>query len=260
MTMNMIKHACTRGAEAARGLARKLILGAAGVFSADALLTFRRRVAVGAATVALASSSLLIAQPAAADTTYPVSVTFDNVRFTMVSDACIFDISTLHCYSDPWQEVYGTVGAYSTAGASSAVGGLPYRIFGKWNSHPCDSNWEDTSGMTCTKRMTEGVLYAFTKVFLCGGSYYQSCSTGYSKSNNTIQLRVRPGEQFKVTVAMQDYDSGSANDNVCNAHVWFGPYTAAELQAKKFVTDSYYKPLNMGYNGEAECFVGYRLS
>ncbi len=39
---------------------------------------------------------------------------------------------------------------------------------------------------------------------------------------------------------MQDYDTGvgSGDDNVCVGNVWFSPYTAAELHAKKFVTDS----------------------
>jgi hypothetical protein len=59
---------------------------------------------------------------------------------------------------------------------------------------------------------------------------------------------------------MQDYDWGSSNDNVCVANMWFGPYTAAELQARKFVTDSQNKLLNMGYNGNAECFVAFHLS
>jgi hypothetical protein len=223
------------------------------------ILAVRHRAAAAAAVAALAASSLLVAQPVAADTTYPVNVTFDSVKFTMVYDGCIYHVFDVYCDWDHTVEVYGTVGAYTTAGASSAAGGLPYRLFGKWGSHPCDVNWDANSGSTCTKNMTFGT-FDFTKVFLCQGSQYQTCSTGYSKFNNTIPLQVHAGEQFKVTVAMQDYDWGSANDNVCVASTWFGPYTASELLAKKFVTDAKAKPVNMGYNGDAECWVAYHLS
>ena len=224
-----------------------------------AIHAVRHRVAATAAALALAVSSLLVAQPVAADTTYPVNVTFDNVRFTMVNDGCIYHPFDFFCDTDTTLEVYGTVGAYTTAGASSAAGGLAYRLFGKWGTDSCESYWDASYGTTCAKAMTLG-LYDFTKVFLCGGSAYQTCSTNYSKSNNTVPLQVHAGEQFKVTVAMQDYDWGSANDNVCNGYIWFGPYTAAELQAKKFVTDSQGKKITSGYNGNAECFVAFHLS
>ncbi len=210
--------------------------------------------AASAAAVAITASSLLSAQPAAADTAYLVNVTFDNVKFTMVYDGC----SGLCLDSDTWLEVYGTVGADTTAGAVSA-GGLPYREFCKWGQNPCEAAWDASYGTTCTKQVSLGT-HDFTKVFLCAGSYYQTCSTGYTKSNNTIPMQIHAGEQFKVTVAMQDYDSWSANDNVCNGYVWFGPYTAAELLAKKYVTDSQTKKMSTGYNGNAECWVAYHLS
>jgi hypothetical protein len=214
-----------------------------------------RRAAVAGTAVTFAAGSLLFAQPAAAATAYPVNVTFDNLKFTMENDGCSWDIV---CYPDPTLEVYGTVGAYTTAGAVSA-GGLPYREFGKWGSDPCETTWDSSWGTTCTKDMTVGT-FDFTKVFLCKGSSYQACSTGYSKSNNTIALQVHAGEQFKVTVAMQDYDWGSANDNVCTTYQWFGPYTDAQLQAKTYITDAKNKALMMPYNGNAECWVAYHLS
>jgi len=235
----------------------RLAAAAGAVVAATFSPAFRRRVAATGAAVAVVVSGLFVAQPAAADTTYPVNVTFDNVKFTMVNDGCTY-LGGFDCPSDNTLELYGTVGAYTSAGGVSA-GGLPYRLFGKWASHPCEVSWDAGYGTTCTKEVGVGTS-DFTKVFLCAGSYYQTCSTGYSKANNTIPLQVHPGEQFKVTTAMQDYDALSANDDVCVGHLWFGPYTAAELAAKKFVTDAQGKTLQMGFNGSAECFVRFHLS
>jgi hypothetical protein len=219
---------------------------------------FHRRVAALVAAAALAASSLLSVQPAAAATAYPVYVTFDHVQFTMVNDGCPPEYSTIFCGVDGTFELYGTVGAYTTAGAVSA-GGLPYRLFGKWGSHPCETTWDASWGTTCTKEVDVGT-YDFTKIFLCDGSTSQTCSTAYYKNNNTIGLQVHPGEQFKVTVAMQDYDALSANDNVCVTSHWFGPYTDAQLAAKTYVADAQKTALMMPYNGDGECWVAYHLS
>jgi hypothetical protein len=253
--MNTIKQAHTLTAQRMHWLARGLVVGAGTALGAILPLGFRRRVAATGAAAALAATSLLGAQPVAADTAYPVNVTFDSLKFTMVNDGC----DDIFCYTDTRLEIYGTVGAYTTAGASSAAGGLPYRLFGKWGSEPCEAPWDANYGTNCTKQVKVG-SWDFTKAFLCNGSYYQTCSTSYYKSNNTIPLQVHPGEQFKVTVAIQDYDSWSANDNVCVTSAWFGPYTAAQLLAKTFVNDVQYKALQMPFNGNAECFVKYHLS
>ena len=255
--MNTIDQHRMLSPEHIRRLTLGLVLGAGAAFALVLSPALRRRVVATGAAVAMAATSLLSAQPAAADTTYPVYVTFDNVKFTMVNDGSCSNPLVWDC-NDTTLELYGTVGAYTTAGAVSA-GGLPYRLFGKWASHPCETNWGSSWGTTCTKEVNVGT-YDFTKVFMCDGSYYQTCSTAYYKYNNTVGLQVHAGEQFKVTVAMQDYDSWSANDNVCNGYVWFGPYTAAELLAKKYVTDSQTKKMSTGYNGNAECWVAYHLS
>src|ERR1051326_5568991 len=92
-----------------------------------------RRLAATLATGLLLAASAFSAPPAAADTAYPVNVTFDNVDFTMTNDgSCWIDIDCGQI------EIYGVVGAYTTAGTSSASGGMPYRIFGKWGQDPCD--------------------------------------------------------------------------------------------------------------------------
>jgi hypothetical protein len=251
--MNTINQACILSAHRMRWLVLGLIFGAGAAFGAILGPTVRRRLAAAAAVAAVATSSLLIAQPAAADTTYPVNVTFDNVKFSMVLDGnCLW---TTTCGD---LEVYGTVGAYTTAGASSA-GGSPYRLFGKWGEDPCLVYWNADNGTSCTKRVY-AQTYNFKDVFLCSGSQYQTCSTGYSKSNNVINLQVHPGEQFKVTVWMQDYDDTSANDDACRTSHWFGPYTAEQLQAKTYITDAKNTVLMMPYNGSGECWIGYHLS
>jgi hypothetical protein len=221
----------------------------------NVLAHVRHKLAASITAAAFAATTLLSAQPVAADTVYPVNVTFDSVKFTMVNDGCSWDI---YCHTDSVLEVYGTVGAYTGAGAVSA-GGLPYRNFGKWGQSPCTSQWTDSFGATCTKKMTLGT-FSFSNVFLCGGSAYTACSTGYAKGNNTVALQVHAGEQIRVTVSMQDYDWGSANDNVCVTATYLGPYTAAQLQGKTYVNDAQSHPLNMGYNGNAECWVAYHLS
>ena len=216
----------------------------------------RRHMAVAGAAAAMAASSLLVAQPAAADTAYPVTVTFDSVKFTMIDDGCATEsgcTATDHVF-----ELYGTVGAYTTVGASSA-GGLPYRLFGKWGSSPCNAGWEADHGTTCTKQVGSGT-WGFSKVFLCAGSQYQTCSTAYNKNNNVIPLQVHPGEKFKVTVDIQDYDTWSADDKACVTSHWFGPYTADQLQAKTYITDAKNTTLMMPFNGSAECWVAYHLS
>ena len=255
--MNTIDQHRMLSPEHIRRLTLGLVLGAGAAFALVLSPALRRRVVATGAAVAMAATSLLIPQPAAADTAYPVTVTYDNVKFTMVNDGSCATPFNWYC-TDTTLDLYGTVGAYTTAGAVSA-GGLPYRLFGKWASHPCETSWGSSWGTTCTKEVNVGT-YDFTKVFLCDGSYYQTCSTGYYKNNNTVGLQVHAGEQFKVTVAMQDYDALSANDNVCVTYHWFGPYTAAQLQAKTFVTDAQSTALMMPFNGDAECWVAYHLS
>jgi hypothetical protein len=252
--MKTIKHTGQLSALRVRGF----VLGAGAALGGILRLDFRRRLAAAGTAAVVVASSLVAAQPAAADTTYPVNVTFDNVQFTMINDGCTY-MGGFDCPADHELELYGTIGAYSTAGAVSAANGLPYRLFGKWGQHPCEVYWDAGYGTTCTKEVTVG-KYDFTKVFLCAGSYYQTCSTGYSKLNNTIPLQVHAGEQFKVTVAMQDYDALSSNDTACTAHLMFGPYTATELFTKKFVADAQNKLISMGFNGRAECWVAFHVS
>jgi hypothetical protein len=217
-----------------------------------------RRLAAAGAAAALAAGSLLSPPPAAADTTYSVNVTYDNVKFTMVHDGC----AGLLCQTDGLLEVYGTVAAYTSAGGASA-GGLPYRNFGTWGQSPsgCPAwvPWDASHGTTCPKRILLGT-HDFTKVLLCAGGTKDTCGTGYSKNNNTIPLQVRPGEQIIVSLAMQDYDSWSANDTVCVGNLKFGPYSERELLAKKYVADSQGKSVSMPFNGDAECWAAFHLS
>jgi hypothetical protein len=220
--------------------------------------TLRRRLMATGAAAALAATSLLSAQPVAADTTYPVKVTFDNVKFTSIDDGCVYQFFDMYCETDYHLEVYGGVGAYTTAGAVSA-GGSPWRNIGRWGQSPCTVPWTADDSMTCTKDVTISYYY-FNNVYMCDGSSYSTLCSNYAKMNNSIPLQVHAGEQFKVTIALHDYDWGSSDDNVCVASTWFGPYTAAQLQAKTYIYDVQNHPLNMGWNGNAECFVAYHLN
>jgi hypothetical protein len=97
--------------------------------------------------------------------------------------------------------------------------------------------------------------FAFNGVSLCKGATKSACTTGYITFNNTIPLQVHAGEQIILSVAMQDYDVLSANDNVCVGSIKFGPYTDAQLQAKQYASDSQGKLIAMAYNGDASCSV-----
>ena len=218
----------------------------------------RRLAAAGAAAI-LAAGSLLTPQPAAAATAYPVNVTFLKAAFPQTNDG----------WDDDYLEVYGTVAAYTSAGAASA-GGLPYRNFGTWGQNPSacpeiDDNavpWSANGNFSlapCPKTVVWPGPYAFNGVFLCKGATKSACATGWSTFNNTIPLQVHAGEQIILSVAMQDYDALSANDTVCVGNLKFGPYTDAELQAKKYVYDSQLKTVLMAYNGDASCSVSFAL-
>jgi hypothetical protein len=264
--MNTTKQAPKFSAQRLLDVTTMLFLGVVAAVASMLRPNSRRSLAAAGAAVGLAAGSLLAAQPAAADTSYPVNVTFDSVSFTLIDDGtCGF--GWYYWCTDTGIEVYGTLGAYTTAGVTSAAGGLAYRLFGKWGQSPSGcpehTHWGDNANATCPKwAYWDGIWPHKTTEYLwdtllCRGSYYQTCATGYSKNNSTIPVQVRPGEKLKVTVAMQDHDSASGNDDVCVGHLWFGPYTAEQLQYKKFATSS---QIFMADNGHAQCEVRFHLS
>src|SRR5437870_2996069 len=98
--MNTIEPARKLGPQRVRRLASALVLSTGAAFRTSLRPGLRRRLAAAGASAALAFSTLLTAQPAAADTAYPVYVTFDNVKFTMVNDGCPNQYSTIFCGVD----------------------------------------------------------------------------------------------------------------------------------------------------------------
>ena len=189
---------------------RRLAAGLTGLHPA-----VRRLAAAGAAAI-LAAGSLLTPQPAAADTAYPVTVTFKHVQFARTDDGCY---GWLCMYDDARLEVYGSVTAFTSAGAVSA-GGRPARNFGTWAQvgAGCSTDgvwWTSATGGPCQKQIesTDSHLdpvftdkFSFSDVLLCSGGAYNSCATGYSKNNNVIKLQVHAGETITVSTTMKDYD------------------------------------------------------
>src|SRR5436189_4726160 len=82
-TMNTIKQTGELSVQRARRMASALAVGASTAFATILRPAFRRRLAAAGAAAAVAAGSLLTPQPAAAATAYPVTVTYDNVKFTM---------------------------------------------------------------------------------------------------------------------------------------------------------------------------------
>jgi hypothetical protein len=254
--MTTIKQTHAPRTQRVRRIAHALALGAVATVATLLRPAVRRGLAASGMAAALAAGSVLTPQFAAADTAYPVSVTFLRVTFTQTNDG----------WGDSYLDVYGTVAAYTSAGPVSA-GGLPYRNFGTWGQNPAGCPPTDgsvpwgTSTFTtakCLKSVNVGA-YGFATEKLCPGTSKSACTGAYNGYNNTIPLQVHPGEQIILAVAIQDYDETSANDNVCVGNIKFGPYTAAQLQAKQYVYDSQFKTIAMAYNGDAGCAVSFIL-
>jgi hypothetical protein len=224
----------------------------------------RRWVATFGVT-AIAATTLLSPQSAAAATSYTVYVRFNSVSFRNVDDGSIYT-GWFNYKTDTDMEVYGHLYAYTPAGAASA-GYFPFRNFGTWGSNPsgCPASgvwWESDSGATCVKQVSwDDVHYwnATTKnlgnTLLCSSVNWTSCGTAYSKWNNAIKLTVHPGETIHVGVHMKDRDWGSSDDEVCTDSVDLGPFTEAQL---KYINEAH--SLGMSDNGNASCSVSYSLS
>ena len=207
------------------------------------------------AATLIAATGVFLPQTAAASTSYHVRVVFNQAQFTRIDDGF---------YNDTAIEVYGSMGAYTSAGAASA-GGLPYRNFATWGHNPsgCPSGgvpWDGLLDAPCFKStFWDGIVGHWTtenlnNLWLCPGADSTSCVATYSKNNNAIDLTVHPGETIKVAVHMKDYDSASSDDEVCTGSKTYGPFTDAQLQSISF-GDS----IHMPDNGNAECIVGFSV-
>ncbi len=214
-----------------------------------------RRLIVG---LLFAASSLLIAQPTAAQETYTIEVDFQSVKFANVDDGCA---GAFCSGTDHTMEVFGTLTARTSA-TDGGVFNYLYRNFGTWGSDPwsCPVQpvaWDSSTNGPCLKEITEtssslssSQAHAFNNVLLCRGAAKNSCATGYAKNDGAVVLLVHPGEIISVNVAMQDYDKFSPNDTVCTGGTAFGPfdsYALAHLSTPGGI--------HMADNGDAECQV-----
>lgn len=227
--------------------------------------SMRLRLATTLGVGALAATSLLTPHPAAAATAYTVNVYFGTANFTRIDDGTVYE-GWFSYSTDTVAEVYGAFAAYTSAGAASA-GYFPYRNFGTWgtNGSGCSADgvwWDSSSGATCVKRtwwQNTGIYHYTTEylnsLLLCSSVNTTSCGTGYYKNNNVIKLTVHPGETIHVGVHMKDHDWGSADDEFCTAGENLGPFTDAQLLGMNEDHSLY-----MSHNGNAECYVTYRLS
>ena len=264
--MNTIERAYKYCAERTNRLARGLGHSARSASGAILQPAVRPRLTATLGAAAIAATTMLSPQIAAASTAYTVNVRFYQVSFWHVDDGTVYD-GWFNYSTDTTMEVYGYFDAYTPAGAASA-GYFPYRNFGKWgtNGAGCSSSgvyWNSNSGSTCVKQTYwDNVHYwnATTEdlgdLLMCSSVNYTSCGTGYTKNNNTIKLTVHPGETIHVGVHMKDHDWGSSDDEVCTDSVNLGPYTDAQL---KYIQETNHA-LFMADNGNAQCRVDFGLA
>jgi hypothetical protein len=247
MTVITIKHFRAPRIEPVRRLARARVFGV----PAAARNILRRgtssRLAAAGAAVALAVSSLLIQQPTAnalGVTLHKMVVRYDYVQFTQVSDGCCYD-NTL--------EVYGSVGAHTATGSFNE-GNLPYRNFGTWGKDPCEVTWSylwNASYGNCSKKVQVGV-WAFSDLHYCASNTYSTCPYYSYPDDNYLMLTVLSGETITFDVRMKDYDSASADDNVCVGSLTVGPFTDSQLSAMWWSTP-FGGTIKMPWNGNGAC-------
>ena len=248
---------------------------------------FRRLAALGMGA-ALAAGGLLPAQPAAADTRYDVQAIFQSVTFSEVCDYLDYNgwIGKWACDED--LEVAGALKAYTSPLLVGGEVDVHYRNFGRWDTWPpgCTFDgalWTSSSEAQCAKHVAgseQGKSYSFQDVLLCASSDYNTCDTGrypyinnsYFKNNNTITLRILPGQTITVGVHMKDVDGKwvpaggdvykpalDKADDVCKGQKSFGPYTASQLQALNH-SDSINNVVNTLWNDpDAKCKVTFTL-
>jgi hypothetical protein len=263
--MNTITQSDTPIAQRMHLLARNFVRSAGGALGAILRPAFRLRLTTAFGAVAIAATSMLSPQSAAAATTYTVNVRFHSVNFWNVDDGVIYT-GWFNYTTDTEMEVYGYFDAYTPAGAASA-GWFPYRNFGTWGSNPsgCPASgvlWDSSTGATCVKwtpwdnvHFWNATTENLSNLLLCSSVNYTSCGTGYSKGNNVIKLQVHAGETIHVGAHMKDRDWGSSDDEVCTNAVNLGPFTDAQLQ---YINESH--SLWMSDNGNAQCRVDYSLT
>ena len=198
--------------------------------------------ALAVLALALVAGGLGAAQQAAASATtpYQIEVTWNRVKWSEIDDGFgNFDF-----------ELYGTLQATNLTSGVSQV-----RMIGDTgNPGRCRSGTFDGSG-PCFKTVGTGLSYFFSNTPLSANTTSGQPAINYAFNNHKVVLTVRPGETFRMSAQLFDYDATSGNDNACITSMSFTP-TEAQLQG----LSTQFMPAPASYeDGDATCFTEFLL-
>ena len=191
-----------------------------------------------------AASAARPAPTEAAGESYAVRITFNTLQFLKADDGV----------ADSTLEVYGSLAA------SASTGGGAVRNLGDWGgtglpSCPSSVSWWDSRG-TCLRSVGVGYNpYFFSETPLCHSDTYAYCIGQHVKGNNSIVIQnFKPGvTNLKVSVHLKDYDSGSADDDVCKASMTLPTFYTSDITSPKTFN------MNSGWNGHGSCQVWFMV-
>ena len=93
--------------------------------------------------------------------------------------------------------------------------------------------------------------YPLADTALCAAAVARGTCTGpYQKSNNKIRLYINRGNTINVAFVANDYDWGSADDELCHVNAKIDPFA--------FHSGDYV--LHSPWNGDGECHVTIKLN
>jgi hypothetical protein len=175
-------------------------------------------IGLGLLAVALVAGGGAAAKQADAASSYTIEVTFDRVRWTSLSDGAF----------DGTAEVYGHMSANNLHDSKDAQ----HRQIGSSGVSRCTSGWSGSG--TCNKQVWAGPSFFLSQTPLANTRLQTNLpNSAYSFFNNKVFLTVEPGNSVELAFKLNDYDSGSANDRVCEAQAYMS-FTDAELQRLNF--------------------------
>lgn len=106
----------------------------------------------------------------------------------------------------------------------------------------------------CPRPIKEGDTSLSDKP-MCASNTYSHCVGSYSQNNNKIQVTVGDGSRIHISVHAVDYDTDSADDDVCKVETWIGPESISGWQG--FTTNG---QMSQGDNGSASCKVFFHVA
>jgi hypothetical protein len=108
-------------------------------------------------------------------------------------------------------------------------------------------------GPECPLSTKEGNI-SLSEHEMCASNTYSHCVGSYSENNNKIQVTVGDGSRIRISVHAMDYDTDSADDNVCDVETWIGPESISGWHG--FTTSG---QMSQGDNGSASCKVFFHI-